>query len=50
MGGGLWTALALALVYQFGWRPVWLFSLAMTALWSVVAFAIVRRNGRDSGS
>ena len=48
MGGGLWTALALALVYQFGWRPVWLFSVAMTVLWSVAAFLVVRRNRRTS--
>lgn len=48
MGGGLWTALALALVYQFGLKPVWLFSLAMAAVWSVAAFFVVRRNSRGN--
>ena len=50
MGGGLWTALALVLVYQFGWMKIWLFSVAMTVLWSAAAFLIVRRNRRSSGS
>ena len=49
MGGGLWTALALVLVYQFGWMKIWLFSVAMTVLWSAAAFLIVRRNRRSSG-
>ena len=48
MGGGLWTALALVLVYQFGWMKIWLFSVAMTVLWSVAAFLIVRRNRRPA--
>ena len=48
MGGGLWTALALVLVYQFGWMKIWLFSVAMTALWSVAAFLVVRHNRRAS--
>ena len=50
MGGGFWTALALVLVYQVGWMKVWIFSLAMTVLWSVAAFVIVRRNSRSSAS
>ncbi len=44
MGGGLWTALAVPLVYKLGWLPVWLISLAMLALWSIFALIIVRRN------
>ena len=47
MGGGLWTAFALTLVYTVGWRPVWLLSVAMTVLWSAAAFAVIRR-GRKS--
>jgi ESS family glutamate:Na+ symporter len=47
MGGGLWTAFALTLVYTIGWRPVWLLSVAMTVLWSAAAFAVIRR-GRKS--
>ena len=48
MGGGLWTALAFVLVYQVGWMKIWLFSVAMTVLWSVAAFLIVRRNRRPA--
>lgn len=44
MGGGLWTALALVLVYQVGWMKIWLFSLAMVLVWSVAAFFVIRRN------
>jgi len=50
MGGGLWTALALVLVYQVGWKKIWLFSVAMTVLWSVAAFLVVRRNRRPPAS
>jgi ESS family glutamate:Na+ symporter len=46
MGGGLWTALALALVYAVGWFRVWLLSVAMLLLWALVAVLIVRRNRR----
>ena len=44
MGGGLWTALALTLVFTVGWMPVWLFSIFMLALWIIVAAVIIRRN------
>ena len=49
MGGGLWTAFALTLVYGIGWRPVWIFSVAMTILWSVAA-VIICRKGRNRGA
>ena len=42
MGGGLWTALALTLVYKWGWLPVFLLSLAMLVLWGVCAFLVAR--------
>ena len=44
MGGGLWTALALTLVFTVGWMPVWLFSIFMLAVWIIVAAVIIRRN------
>ena len=47
MGGGLWTALALALVYRIGWLNVFWISLAMLAFWLVVA-AILMRIPRES--
>ena len=48
MGGGLWTAFALTLVYTLGWRAVWLLSLAMVLLWSAAAFAVIRRNRKSA--
>ena len=44
MGGGLWTALALTLVFSIGWMPVWLFSIFMLAVWIIVAAVLIRRN------
>ena len=38
MGGGLWTAAALSLVYRFGWLPVLGFCAVMLLMWSVCAF------------
>ena len=38
MGGGLWTAAALSLVYRFGWLPVLGFAAVMLLMWSVCAF------------
>ena len=44
MGGGLWTALAFTLVYRIGWLSVFLISLSMLVLWSLVAAVLARRN------
>ena len=44
MGGGIWTALALALVYQIGWLKVWLFCVAMLAIWGIASFLVARSN------
>ena len=38
MGGGLWTALALSLVYKFGWFPVFGFCAVMLFMWGICAF------------
>ena len=43
MGGGLWTALALTLVFQVGWLKVFWISLAMLSVWIAIAVVIVRR-------
>ena len=48
MGGGIWTAFALTLVYTVGWRPVWLFCLAMTAVWAIAAAVVIRRRSGES--
>lgn len=44
MGGGIWTALALTLVFTVGWFPVWIVSCVMLLAWSVVAAVIIRRS------
>lgn len=46
MGGGLWTAFALTLVFTIGWMPVWLFSTFMLIIWGGITLAIIRRNRR----
>ena len=48
MGGGLWTALALPLVFTLGWFKVWSFCLLMLLVWSGVTWWLVRRN-RNAG-
>ena len=44
MGGGLWTALALPLVFTIGWMPVWIFSCVMLIIWGIISFVISRKN------
>ncbi len=44
MGGGLWTAFALTLVFTIGWMPVWIISTVMLVIWGIVTFSIIRRN------
>ncbi len=44
MGGGLWTALALPLVFSIGWLHVWIFCCIMLAVWIIVSAFIIRKN------
>ena len=44
MGGGLWTALALTLVFTIGWLKVWVFSAAMLLVWSVISAVVILKN------
>jgi len=44
MGGGIWTALALTLVYKIGWQSVFWISLAMLVFWGIIAAVIARNN------
>ena len=41
MGGGLWTAFALTLVFTIGWFPVWIISCVMLIVWGIVAAVIM---------
>ena len=43
MGGGLWTAFALTLVFTIGWMPVWIFSSAMLIVWGIITLIISRK-------
>ena len=43
---GIWMALAFTLVYNIGWFKVWLISLVMLIIWSVIGFFINRANKR----
>ena len=44
MGGGLWTAFALTLVFTIGWLPIWGISVFMLLVWGIITFIICRRN------
>ena len=46
MGGGIWTALALTLVFTIGWFKVFVVSLAMLLVWSLLAAIIIFGNRR----
>lgn len=41
MGGGLWTAFALTLVFTIGWLPVWIISCVMFIVWSIISAVIM---------
>lgn len=43
MGGGLWTAFALTLVFTIGWFKVFIISCVMFAVWAVIAAVMMRR-------
>lgn len=46
MGGGLWTAMALTLLYKFGWGIMLTISGTALLLWIIAALFIIRRNKR----
>ena len=41
MGGGLWTAFALTLVFTIGWLPVWIICCVMFIVWGVIAAIVM---------
>ena len=43
MGGGLWTAFALTLVFTIGWQKVFAISCVMFVIWAVIAAIIMRK-------
>ena len=43
MGGGLWTAFALTLVFTVGWKPIWIISCVMLLIWGSIAWVVSRR-------
>lgn len=44
MGGGIVTALALVMVFEVGWFPVFLVSTFFFAFWGVLILVLIRRN------
>lgn len=43
MGGGIWTSLALPLVFTRGWLEVFLISTVLLIVWSIAAYAGIRK-------
>ena len=48
MGGGLWTAMALTLLFQLGWQKMLLISFSALAAWTIIAIIFVRRNKKQN--
>lgn len=48
MGGGLWTALALTLLYKFGWKIMLGISLAALLVWIITAVLVVKSRRQRS--
>ena len=48
MGGGLWTATALTLLFQFGWKVMLIISASALLLWLIPAIIICRKNRKQS--
>ncbi|MBQ9337517.1 MAG: sodium:glutamate symporter [Lentisphaeria bacterium] len=46
MGGGLWTALALTLVFNIGWFKLWLICCGAFAVWWIITGFILVKNRR----
>ena len=44
MGGGLWTALALTLVFNIGWFKLFLISCAALVFWFIPTLVFVLKN------
>ena len=44
MGGGLWTALALTLVFNIGWFKLWLICCAALIFWIIPTLVIIMKN------
>ena len=46
MGGGIWTALALTLVFSIGWEKVFVISSIFFMFWLTVMLILIRKNGK----
>ncbi|MBQ8755976.1 MAG: sodium:glutamate symporter [Lentisphaeria bacterium] len=49
MGGGLWTAMALTLLFKLGWQKMLCISATALLFWIIIAFILARKN-RKNGS
>ena len=43
-GGGIWTALALTLVFTIGWEKVFMISGIFYVFWLIVMYVLIKRN------
>ena len=43
MGGGIWTALALTLVFTVGWLPIWGFCVVLLLIWLGIGLLLARK-------
>lgn len=48
MGGGLWTAVALTLLFRLGWEIMLVISLTALIIWLIPLLIICRRNRRNA--
>ena len=44
MGGGIWTALALTLVFTIGWERLFMICGVFYVIWLTLAYIVIRRN------
>ena len=47
MGGGIWTALALTLVFTIGWEKVFMICGIFYVFWLIMMFIVIRRNRKS---
>ena len=46
MGGGIWTALALTLVFTIGWQKLFLISSIFFMFWLTIMLILIKKNNK----
>lgn len=47
MGGGLWTAIALTLLFRFGWQKMLIISASVWVVWIIIAVIMCKKNASE---